>query len=185
MACPWAHRTLIFRKLKGLEDAVGVSVVNPIWLEDGWTLDEGADAVNGAGFLYQIYVKAKPDYSGRVTVPVLWDKKTQTIVNNESSEIILMFNSAFDAFGDASLDFCPPDLRGDIDAVNSLVYDKVNNGVYKAGFATSQDAYEEAFTALFRNPGRPGRTPVTATLSDRVANNRGRLAAVHHPGPLR
>ena len=149
LACPWAHRTLIFRKLKGLEGAIGVSVVNPIWLENGWTLDEGADALNGAGFLHQIYVKAKPDYSGRVTVPVLWDKKTQTIVNNESSEIIRMFNSAFDAFGDASLDFCPPELRSDIDAVNSLVYDKVNNGVYKAGFATSQDAYEEAFKALF------------------------------------
>ncbi len=149
MACPWAHRTLIFRKLKGLEDVIGVSVVNPMWLEDGWTLDEGADALNGARFLHQIYVKAKPDYSGRVTVPVLWDRKTQTIVNNESSEIIRMFNGAFDAFGNAGLDFCPPELRDDIDAVNTLVYDKVNNGVYKAGFATTQGAYEEAFTALF------------------------------------
>jgi putative glutathione S-transferase len=149
LACPWAHRTLIFRRLKGLADAIGVSVVNPMWLEDGWTLDEGADAINGARFLHQIYVKAKPDYSGRVTVPLLWDKKTETIVNNESSEIIRMFNSAFDAFGNASVDFCPPELRGKIDAVNSFVYDKVNNGVYKAGFATTQAAYEEAFIALF------------------------------------
>ncbi len=149
LACPWAHRTLIFRKLKGLEDVIGVSVVNPMWLEFGWTLDEGADPVNGKRFLHEIYTKAKPDYTGRVTVPVLWDKKTQTIVSNESSEIIRMFNTAFNAFGDGSLDFYPQGLQDEIDAINTFVYDRVNNGVYKAGFATAQDAYEEAFSALF------------------------------------
>ncbi|HEC14329.1 MAG TPA: glutathione S-transferase family protein, partial [Rhodospirillales bacterium] len=149
LACPWAHRTLILRKLKGLEDVIGVSVVNPLWLEFGWTLDEGADQVNGKRFLHEIYTLAKPDYSGRVTVPVLWDKKTKTIVSNESSEIIRMFNTAFNAFGDASVDFYPQDLQDEIDTVNTFVYGAVNNGVYKAGFATVQDAYEDAFSALF------------------------------------
>ncbi len=158
LACPWAHRTLIYRKLKGLEDAIGVSVVNPMWREFGWTLDEGADPVNAKRFLYEIYAKSKPDYVGRVTVPVLWDKKTRAIVNNESSEIIRMFNTAFNALGDASVDFYPKDLQGEIDAINALVYDRVNNGVYKAGFATAQDAYEEAFSALFETlDGLEGR----------------------------
>ena len=153
LACPWAHRTLIFRKLKRLEDVISLSVVDPYMGADGWTFGDGPgcipDTVNGAQFLHQIYTLAKRDYTGRVTVPVLWDKARKTIVNNESSEIIRMLNSAFDAFGDASLDFYPADLRGEIDALNAVVYAKVNNGVYRCGFATRQEAYEEAFAELF------------------------------------
>lgn len=153
LACPWAHRTLIFRKLKRLEDAISLSVVHWHMGENGWTFEDGPgcvpDDVNGARYLHQVYTTAKPDYTGRVTVPVLWDKKTGTIVNNESAEIIRMLNGAFDQWGDAALDFYPEALRAEIDAVNSVVYDTVNNGVYKAGFATGQDAYEEAFAALF------------------------------------
>ncbi|MFC6488867.1 glutathione S-transferase family protein [Nitratireductor sp. GCM10026969] len=152
-ACPWAHRTLIFRKLKKLEDVISVSVVHHFMGENGWTFkaEEGAtgDTLHGLDFLHQIYTKADPRYSGRVTVPVLWDRKTETIVNNESAEIIRMLNSAFDEWGDAALDFYPEDLRGEIEAVNALVYDNINNGVYRAGFATTQDAYEEAFGQLF------------------------------------
>ena len=152
-ACPWAHRTLIFRKLKRLEDMITVSVVNPYMAENGWTFAPGpgvvADPLHQADFLHQVYTKARPDYTGRVTVPVLWDKKTGTIVSNESSEIIRMFNSAFDGIGAADGDFYPEGLRGDIDEINAFVYDRINNGVYKAGFATTQEAYEEAVTALF------------------------------------
>lgn len=148
-ACPWAHRTLIFRALKGLEDMISVSAAEPLMLENGWTFAEGADAVNGSRFLYEVYLKAQPDYSGRVTVPLLWDKKTGSIVSNESSEIIRMFNSAFDALGAAPGDYYPEALRGEIEAVNARVYDTVNNGVYKAGFATTQAAYEEAVDRLF------------------------------------
>ena len=159
LACPWACRALIFRKLKKLEDVISLSVVDPFMGENGWSFSapDGSitpgstrDDINSARFVYEIYRKAKPDYTGRVTVPVLWDKRTGTIVNNESSEIIRMFNSAFDKFGDATLDFYPADLRGEIDRVNPVVYDTVNNGVYKCGFATSQQAYEEAFDALFK-----------------------------------
>lgn len=149
LACPWAHRTLIFRKLKKLEDAITVSVVEPLMLENGWELAPGADPVNGKSFLYQVYTEAKPGMSGRVTVPVLWDKRKWTIVSNESAEIIRMLNSEFNAFGDASLDFYPEDLRAEIDEINAYVYDRVNNGVYKAGFATDQAVYEEAFDRLF------------------------------------
>ncbi|MGP1395100.1 MAG: glutathione S-transferase family protein [Inquilinaceae bacterium] len=153
LACPWAHRTLIFRKLKKLEDAIGVSVVDPFMGENGWWFSDapGAvpDSVNGKTYMHEIYTAADPDYTGRVTVPVLWDKKTRTIVCNESAEIIRMFNSAFNAIGDADLDFYPSALREEIDAVNADVYDNINNGVYKAGFATTQKAYEEAFDALF------------------------------------
>ncbi len=153
LACPWASRALIFRKLKGLEEAIGLSVVDPHMGSNGWEFSEGPgcipDTVNGARYLYEIYTKAKPDYTGRVTVPVLWDKQRQTIVNNESSDIIRMLNRAFDEFGNPDLDFYPEALRADIDAVNDVVYDTVNNGVYKAGFATKQEAYEEAFDALF------------------------------------
>jgi glutathionyl-hydroquinone reductase len=149
LACPWAHRTLIFRKLKKLEDAITVSVVEPLMLENGWELAPGADPVNGKSFLHQVYTEAKPGMSGRVTVPVLWDKQKRTIVSNESAEIIRMLNSEFDAFGDASLDFYPEDLRAEIDEINAYVYDRVNNGVYKAGFATEQAVYEEAFDRLF------------------------------------
>lgn len=148
-ACPWAHRTLIVRALKGLEDVIGLSVVEPLMLENGWELAEGADPVNGARFLHEVYTRADPAYTGRVTVPVLWDRATGTIVSNESAEIIRMLNREFDAFGDASVDFCPEGLREEIDRVNAFVYDAVNNGVYKAGFATSQDKYEQAFDALF------------------------------------
>lgn len=153
LACPWAHRTLIFRKLKKLEDIISVSVVHPFMGENGWTFEreEGAtgDTLYDLDFLHQIYTKADPHYSGRVTVPVLWDKKEETIVNNESSEIIRMLNSAFDEWGDRSLDFYPAALRAEIDAVNAFVYPAINNGVYRAGFATTQEAYEEAFDTLF------------------------------------
>jgi putative glutathione S-transferase len=153
LACPWAHRTLIFRKLKKLEDVISVSVVHHFMGENGWTfrLEEGAtgDTLYGLDYLHQIYTRADPHYSGRVTVPVLWDKKEETIVNNESSEIIRMLNSAFDEWGDRSLDFYPAPLRAEIDAVNALVYPAINNGVYRAGFATTQEAYEEAFDTLF------------------------------------
>ena len=153
LACPWAHRTVIFRKLKGLEDAISLSVVSPHMAEEGWTFDrsEGStgDPVNGAGKLYEVYRAADANYSGRVTVPVLWDKERRTIVNNESAEIIRMLNAAFDAFTPVQTDFYPAALRGEIDAINDTVYANVNNGVYRAGFATTQAAYEEAFGALF------------------------------------
>ncbi len=152
-ACPWAHRTLIFRKLKRLEGAIGVSVVHWHMGENGWEFREGpgctADAVNGARSLHEIYTKAEPRYTGRVTVPLLWDKQGAAIVNNESSEIVRMFNREFDAWGDAELDFYPEALRAEIDAVNEVVYHRVNNGVYKAGFATTQEAYDEAVRELF------------------------------------
>jgi putative glutathione S-transferase len=148
-ACPWAHRTLVMRTLKRLDGVISVSVVDPLMLGQGWELPEGADPVNGARVLYEVYVKASPGYSGRVTVPVLWDTATGTIVNNESAEIMRMLNREFDALGDAARDFCPEPLRDEIDRVNAFVYDRVNNGVYKAGFATAQDKYEHAFDALF------------------------------------
>ncbi len=153
LACPWAHRTLIFRKLKGLEDMISVSVVHWLMLENGWTFEEGSgvvpDPIHGARFLYEVYTKAQPDYTGRVTVPVLWDKATNRIVNNESSEIIRMFNAAFDACGAEAGDFYPEALRPQIETWNARIYDTVNNGVYKAGFATTQAAYEAAFAELF------------------------------------
>jgi putative glutathione S-transferase len=153
LACPWAHRTVIFRKLKGLENVISLSVVSPDMLQDGWTFneDEGStgDSVNGKSKLSEIYVLAEPKYTGRVSVPVLWDKEKKTIVNNESSEIIRMLNSAFDAFTDVRTDFYPQALRARIDKINELVYPNINNGVYRAGFAASQAAYEEAFRNLF------------------------------------
>ena len=157
LACPWAHRTLIYRKLKQLEDVISVSVVDYLMLENGWefkTRDNDphgttGDDLFGFDYLYQVYLKADPNYSGRVTVPVLWDKQENTIVSNESAEIIRMLNSAFDGLTGSTLDLYPKTLRGKIDEINALVYDTVNNGVYKAGFATTQDAYEEAVTRLF------------------------------------
>ncbi|RBP10575.1 putative glutathione S-transferase [Roseiarcus fermentans] len=153
LACPWAHRALIVRKLKGLESMISLSVVNWLMAGRGWTFDPGpgviADPLFGFDTLADFYRKARPDFTGRVTVPVLWDRDTNTIVSNESSEIIRMFNSAFDAVGAAEGDYYPEDLRGEIDALNDRIYATVNNGVYRAGFATSQDAYEEAFRALF------------------------------------
>ena len=153
LACPWAHRTLIVRALKGLEKMISVSVVHWYMAENGWTFDVGdgvvPDTVNGAQFLHQVYTKAKPDYSGRVTVPVLWDKHTKTIVSNESPEIIRMFNAAFDEVGAVQGDYYPEHLRSEIDALNDRIYTTVNNGVYRCGFATTQAAYEEAITPLF------------------------------------
>jgi putative glutathione S-transferase len=154
LACPWAHRTLIFRELKKLQGLITVSVVDPLMVENGWEFKTGdaaatGDQLFGAKALWEIYVRADPTYSGRVTVPVLWDKKTDTIVSNESSEIIRMLNSAFDGLTGSTADYYPEDLRGEIDALNAIVYDTVNNGVYKAGFATTQEAYEEAVAKLF------------------------------------
>ncbi|WP_209327279.1 glutathione S-transferase family protein [Pseudoalteromonas sp. PA2MD11] len=153
LACPWAHRTLIFRHLKGLEDYISVSVVSPDMLEHGWTFDKDnhstGDALFDSEFMHQIYTRNKADYSGRVTVPMLWDKKTQRIVSNESAEIIRMFNNAFNALTGNERDFYPQSLRSEIDEVNEFVYHNINNGVYRAGFATTQEAYTEAFDDLF------------------------------------
>jgi|TARA_B100001063_G_scaffold247250_1_gene291662 putative glutathione S-transferase len=153
LACPWAHRTLIFRHLKGLEDYISVSVVSPDMLEHGWTFDKDnhstGDALFNTDYLHQIYTRNKPDYSGRVTVPVLWDKKSQRIVSNESAEIIRMFNSAFNDLTGNERDFYPASLRTEIDEINDLVYNNINNGVYRAGFATTQEAYEDAYDDLF------------------------------------
>lgn len=153
-ACPWAHRTLIFRKLKGLEEHITISVVDPYMPDDtGWVFSEGPkcipDTVNGCDYVHQLYQLAQPDYSGRVTLPVLWDKKTNTIVNNESSEIIRMFNHEFGALADPTYDFYPVALREEIEAINEKVYHNVNDGVYRTGFATTQEAYEEGFDNLF------------------------------------
>jgi putative glutathione S-transferase len=153
LACPWAHRTLIMRKLKGLEAMIDVSAVHWRMLDHGWTFEDGPgvvpDTVNGADYLYQVYTAAKPDYTGRVTVPVLWDKASGAIVNNESAEIVRMLNSVFDGIGAKPGDYYPEDLRPEIEGLNARIYDTVNNGVYKAGFATAQPAYEEAVRALF------------------------------------
>ena len=152
-ACPWAHRTLIFRAIKGLNDMITLSVVHWFMGESGWTFADAEipDTVNRAEFMHQVYAAAKPDYSGRVTVPVLWDKHDGTIVSNESSEIIRMFNSAFGGVGAIPGDYYPEPLRGEIDEINERVYRTVNNGVYRAGFATTQAAYEEAVAPLFES----------------------------------
>ncbi|WP_114964616.1 glutathione S-transferase family protein [Alkalilacustris brevis] len=155
-ACPWAHRALIFRAIKGLEDHITVSAVHPDMLSDGWEFRDdfpGAtgDDLYGSRYMRDIYTRAKPDVSGRVTVPVLWDKTRETIVSNESAEIIRMFNSAFDDITGNRDDYYPAPLRDEIDAVNARVYDTVNNGVYRSGFATTQEAYDEAVTALFES----------------------------------
>ena len=155
LACPWAHRALIFRALKGLDGMIDVSVVNPLMLDEGWTFetdfpDATGDRLYDLKRMYEVYLKADATYSGRVTVPVLWDRERETIASNESADIIRMFNSAFDDVGAAPGDFYPAALREEIDTVNARVYDEVNNGVYKAGFATSQDAYDGAVTTLFQ-----------------------------------
>ncbi len=153
LACPWAHRTLIFRALKGLEDMIDISIVHWFMGPDGWTFTPGdgstTDPINNAAFLHQVYTAAKPDFTGRVTVPVLWDKQQGTIVSNESADIIRMFNSAFDDVGATPGDYYAEAERPEIDALNARIYDTVNNGVYKAGFATTQAAYEDAFDPLF------------------------------------
>jgi putative glutathione S-transferase len=153
LACPWAHRTVIFRKLKALENVISMSVVSPEMGRDGWTFDTASgssgDAINGKAKLSEVYLLAAPRYTGRVSVPVLWDKQRRTIVNNESSEIIRMLNSAFDGHTNVHTDFYPRELRAEIDRLNDLIYPNVNNGVYRSGFATSQAAYEQAFRNLF------------------------------------
>ncbi|WP_445504445.1 glutathione S-transferase family protein [Microvirga sp. G4-2] len=167
LACPWAHRTLIMRKLKGLEEMISLSVAHWRMLEHGWTFKEGPgvipDPLHRAQYLYQVYTAAEPTYTGRVTVPVLWDKEKSTIVSNESAEIIRMLNSAFDGIGARPGDYFPEPLRDEIDALNARIYDNVNNGVYKAGFATTQQAYEEAIHPLFETLDR---------LDERLASRR-------------
>jgi putative glutathione S-transferase len=156
-ACPWAHRALIFRALKGLEDIISVSVVHPLMPTESWVFGDypGAteDHVNHSNYLYENYLKADPYFDGLVTVPVLWDKKRETIVNNESSEIIRMLNSAFDDYSNSKMDYYPESLRKEIDAINDIVYNNINNGVYRAGFATTQTAYDKAFVRLFDTMG--------------------------------
>ncbi len=168
LACPWAHRTLIFRALKGLEDAISLSVVDPFMGDGGWEFSEREgcipDPVNGARYLREIYTSAKPDYTGRVSVPALWDSERETIVNNESPEIIRMFNTAFDAFAaNGAPDFYPAEPRAEIDEINALVYETLNNGVYRSGFATRQEPHDEAVGALFATLDR---------LEERLAGQR-------------
>ena len=157
-ACPWAHRTLIVRALKGLEEMIGVSVVDPVMLEQGWTFETErggtGDPLHGADFLWQLYARARDGYTGKVTVPVLWDRERETIVSNESAEIIRMLTQAWDGLGAKPGDFYPAEHRAAIDAINADIYDRVNNGVYKAGFATTQSAYEEAVLPLFETLDR-------------------------------
>ena len=154
LACPWAHRTLIFRHLKKLQGLISVSVVHPHMGDKGWQFaaypGSTADDVNGFDYMYQVYAKAQPDYSGIITVPVLWDKQQQVIVNNESSEIIRMLNTAFDHLTDATLDYYPEPWREEIDRINAFVYEHINNGVYKTGFATEQSVYETSYKRLFK-----------------------------------
>lgn len=153
LACPWACRTLIFRKLKKLEDIISLSIVDPVVRDQGWAFSENSDCipdvVNNKNYLYEIYTLADPEYTGRVTVPVLWDKKTYTIVNNESSDIIRMLNSEFNDFSEKTPDYYPEKLRKEIDKMNDFIYENINNGVYKCGFATTQSAYDNAYDALF------------------------------------
>jgi putative glutathione S-transferase len=168
LACPWAHRAVIVRELKGLQDAIGLSIVDPIRDERGWAFTNASgttrDAVNGWAYLSEGYVATDPDFDGRITVPVLWDTRTGRIVNNESADVIVMLNSAFDAFASRpDLDLYPAALRGEIDEINAKVYDNVNNGVYRAGFASSQEAYEEAVFPLFE---------ALDELDDRLATRR-------------
>ncbi|NQM55086.1 glutathione S-transferase family protein [Streptococcus suis] len=153
LACPWASRTLIMRKLKGLEDHISLSIVHPLMLENGWTFADGPGVIKdflfNSDYLYQVYLKADPNYTGRVTVPVLWDKQTNTIVNNESAEIMRMFNTAFNDITGNYEDFYPEHLQTEIDAMNDFVYPNINNGVYKAGFSTNQAVYEKEVKNLF------------------------------------
>jgi glutathionyl-hydroquinone reductase len=185
-ACPWAHRTLIYRTLKGLQDAIGVTAVEPLMLSDGWVVAAGADPVNHAQFLWQIYAKADPDYVGRATVPVLWDRRRETIINNESADIIRMFDAWPGARGPL---FRPPERATEIDALNQEIYRAVNNGVYRAGFATTQAAYEEAYRDLFamldrlerRLAGQPFLLGEQVTEADwRLFTTLVRFDAVYH-----
>ena len=153
VTCPWAHRTLIFRAIKGLEDYIDVTSVHPMMLENGWEFDKGdhADPLYDLDFMYQLYLKSDQSYEGRVTVPALWDKQTETIVSNESAEIIRMFNNAFNHLTGNTQDYYPEPLQEQIDEINDRIYSTVNNGVYKAGFSTTQEAYESAYSALFES----------------------------------
>lgn len=193
LACPWAHRTLIFRRLKGLEGMIPVCVTHWLMLERGWTFQPApgvvADELNHVSAMHELYVLAEPHYSGRATVPVLWDSVEQTIVSNESADIIRMFNSAFDGIGAHAGDYYPAALREEIDAVNSRIYDTLNNGVYKAGFATTQAAYEDALVALFdtldwveaRLASQPYLCGVTLTEADwRLFTTLIRFDSVYH-----
>ncbi|WP_243373330.1 glutathione S-transferase family protein [Microvirga solisilvae] len=165
LICPWASRTLIARTLKGLESAISLSIVEPALTDQGWRFGEGAgacDAINGATYMHEIYTKADPAFTGRATVPVLWDKERQTIVNNESADIVRMFNSGFGKLANDRFDLYPQDLRASIDALNDMIYPSLNNGVYRAGFATTQEAYEEAFHQVFATLDR-----LEGLLSDR------------------
>lgn len=173
-ACPWAHRTQIFRKLKELEEHISISAVHPEMLKNGWEFgrfgeEELSDPLFNFSYLHAVYTQADPNYSGRVTVPILWDKQQNTIVSNESSDIIRMLNGSFNHITGNTLDFYPTELQADIDAVNEFVYHNVNNGVYKCGFATTQEAYEEAFTELFA---------ALEQLNDRLAFQRYLLGSV-------
>ena len=167
LACPWAHRTVIVRRLKGLEGVISLSVVDPLRDERGWRFGDGPgfdpDPVNGFDYLSEAYFASDPSFAGRVSVPVLWDRQTERIVSNESADIVVMLNSEWDEWGDASVDLYPRDLRAEIDATNELVYETVNNGVYKAGFARTQEAYEEAVWPLFET---------LAALEDRLSGQR-------------
>ena len=149
-ACPWAHRTLIMRELKSLNEVISVDAVHPYMLKEGWMFKgDSKDSINNKNYLHEIYTLDNPNYSGRVTVPILWDKKNSKIVNNESADIIRIFNSAFDPITKNKEDFYPQPLRDKIDEINDLIYNKINNGVYKVGFATTQNAYSKAFDELF------------------------------------
>ncbi len=154
LACPWAHRTIIIRKLKRLEKIIGMTVVDPIRDERSWAFRDGPghskDPINGFNFLSEAYSMSNPNYESRVTVPVLWDKETKRIVSNSEDDIMRIFNSTFEDFTKSNLDFYPEDLQEDIDQLNAVIYENVNDGVYKAGFATTQDAYEKAVNALFK-----------------------------------
>jgi putative glutathione S-transferase len=180
-ACPWAHRAIIVRRLKRLEDVISMSLVDPIRDERGWAFDEGPghypDPVNGFGFLSEAYEATDPDFEGRISVPVLWDTRADRALNNESADIIRMLNSEFDEWGDRSVDLYPADLREEIDAVNADVYEHVNNGVYRAGFARTQFAYEEAFDALFETLDRLDRRLATRRylVGDRITEADWRL----------
>lgn len=180
-ACPWAHRTLIFRQIKELTDHIGISVVHPDMLGEGWTFDTDFPGATGDNlfdlpFARDIYLRADPKFSGSVTVPILWDKSQGTIVSNESAEIIRMFNSAFNDLTGNTDDYYPEPLRDRIGELNDRIYDTFNNGVYKSGFATTQDAYEDAVYPV-RYPGLAGRHPVRQPLPDRRPGDRGGLAA--------
>jgi len=189
LACPWAHRTLIFRALKELEKHISVTVVEPLMLENGWEFSSGGDDLYGLDYLYQLYLKADSRYEGRVTVPILWDKQTQSIINNESADIIRILNSAFDGITGNSADYYPEAQRQEIEAINQRVYDTINNGVYRAGFATSQKAYEQAYQALFDSldwvegilSSQPYLTGNTLTEADwRLFTTLIRFDAVYH-----